>query len=73
MTESMEYKIDFWDHVINADKLTLCRVYGKIIQISKDFIVLSFWEPLKEDDATTKSNRECLTILKKAIIKAVKI
>lgn len=60
-------QIDFYDHVMAGQdtKPELCSIFGRLIKITDDYIIVRFWESECNDDV------ECFTIIRSTIIKRI--
>ena len=56
------------DHTLQSQVLTIHVVYGRIIQIDKEKVVLAFWECQSKECKDSSINNEYIAIIKSAII-----
>lgn len=67
-----EVKLTFLDHVMGADHLILCEIWGRIVGETKDQYNVAVWDLPDSSDESRFHNQERFTIIKKAI-KSIKV
>lgn len=64
--------VKFLDHSIYSKELCLCRVAGWVVDVTKDNMVVAWWDLIHEDLETIESNQEHCSIIISAI-KEIKV
>ena len=63
-------EVTFEDHAISKkthDGKTVCKARGRVLRVTKKYIVLSHWEILDPDPQIKKQNDEVIRILRSTV------
>ena len=63
------YELLFQDHAVGSHTPFMCKISGYIIEDNKDYVSISPWIVLTDDESVVRNNLEIFSILKCAIKK----